>query len=93
MDLITLLFVVLFLAVIGVLIRYFFFSQPKKIGARGAEIKALNHILAGEKKQALQQLSEKRFYLQENKYFSESLNLNNYYLLTPLNLKKHPFLV
>lgn len=32
----------------------------------------------------LQQLSEKRFYLQENKYFSESLNLNNYYLLTIL---------
>jgi lipopolysaccharide biosynthesis regulator YciM len=58
MDLITLLFVVLFLAVIGVLIRYFFFSQPKKIGARGAEIKALNHMWAGEKKQALQQLSE-----------------------------------
>ena len=58
MDLITLLVLVLILAVIGVLIRYFFFSQPKKIGARGAEIKALNHILAGEQKQALQQLSE-----------------------------------
>ena len=58
MDLITLLFIVLILAVAGLLVRYFFFSQPKKIGARGAEIKALNHILAGEKKQALDQLSE-----------------------------------
>lgn len=58
MDLITLLFIVLFLAIVGMLVRYFFFSQPKKIGARGAEIKALNHILAGEKKQALQQLLE-----------------------------------
>ena len=58
MDLITLLVVILFLAVAGLFIRYFFFSQPKKIGARGAEIKALNHILAGEKKEALQQLRE-----------------------------------
>ncbi|NQV42209.1 MAG: tetratricopeptide repeat protein [Candidatus Marinimicrobia bacterium] len=58
MDLITLLFIVLFLAIVGLLVRYFFFSQPKKIGARGAEIKALNHILAGEKKEALQQLLE-----------------------------------
>lgn len=58
MDLITILFIVLFLAIAGMLIRYYFFSQPKKIGARGAEIKALNHILAGEKKEALQQLSE-----------------------------------
>ncbi len=58
MDLITVLFIVLFLGIAGLLLRYFFFSQPKKIGARGAEIKALNHILAGEKKQALQQLSE-----------------------------------
>jgi lipopolysaccharide biosynthesis regulator YciM len=58
MDLITILFVVIFVALVGLLIRYFFFSQPKKIGARGAEIKALNHILAGEKKQALQQLSD-----------------------------------
>ncbi len=58
MDLITLLFIVIFLALVFLLVRYFFFSQPKKIGARGAEIKALNHILAGEKKQALQQLSE-----------------------------------
>jgi len=58
MDLITVLIIILIVAVAGLLLRYFFFSQPKKIGARSAEIKALNHILAGEKKQALQQLSE-----------------------------------
>ncbi|MBC8191230.1 MAG: hypothetical protein ISR87_14205 [Candidatus Marinimicrobia bacterium] len=58
MDLITLLVILLFLAIVGLFVRYFFFSQPKKIGARGAEIKALNHILAGEKKEALQQLRE-----------------------------------
>lgn len=56
MDLITLIFIVLILAIAGLTIRYFFFSQPKKISARGAEIKALNHILAGEKEQALQEL-------------------------------------
>ncbi len=58
MDLITLIFIVVAAGLIGVLLRFFFFSNPKIIGARGAEIKALNHILAGEKKQALQQLSE-----------------------------------
>jgi len=58
MDLITLIFILLILAVAGITVRYFFFSQPKKISARGAEIKALNHILAGEKTEALQQLLE-----------------------------------
>lgn len=58
MDLITLLFVLLFLVGIGFIIRYLFFSNPKKNIAYGAEIKALNHIIAGEKKEALQQLSE-----------------------------------
>jgi len=58
MDLITILFIVLILAIIGLIVRYFFFSQPKKMSARGAEIKALNHILAGEKQQALDQLLE-----------------------------------
>ena len=58
MDLVTLIFIVIALGLTGVLLRFFFFSNPKKIGARGAEIKALNHILAGEKKEALHQLSE-----------------------------------
>ena len=58
MDLITLLLVLLTLIILGMLLRYFFFSNPKKKTAHGAEIRALNHILAGEKKQALVQLSE-----------------------------------
>ncbi|NQV29288.1 MAG: tetratricopeptide repeat protein [Candidatus Marinimicrobia bacterium] len=58
MDLTTFIILVVVVGIIGVSLRFFFFSNPKKIGARGAEIKALNHILAGENKKALQQLSE-----------------------------------
>jgi len=56
MDLLTVIIILLILIVSAVVIRFFFFSQPKKINARGAEIKALNHILAGEKEEALEQL-------------------------------------
>ncbi len=58
MDLTALLFGLALLVLVAVLLRLLFFSNPKKKSAHGAEIKALNHILAGEKKQALQQLSE-----------------------------------
>ncbi len=58
MDLITLAFIVLFIVVIVILTRYFMFSKPKQSSAHDAEIKALNHILAGEKKHALKLLKE-----------------------------------
>lgn len=58
MDVITLLLILLLLGTVGVLIRFFFFSKSKRISAHDSEIKALNHILAGEKDQALQLLKE-----------------------------------
>jgi len=58
MDLITLLSLLLFAALIGVLIRFFFFKKKKRMSAHDTEIKALNHILAGEKEAALKLLKE-----------------------------------
>jgi len=58
MDLTTLFAVLLLLAVSGVILRYLVFSRPKKVHTQDAEIKALNHILADEKEQALEVLKE-----------------------------------
>lgn len=58
MDSVTLLFLVVFVVLLGVIIRYFFFNTRKKTGAHDKEIKALNHILAGEKEDALRLLKE-----------------------------------
>jgi len=58
MDFITLFFILLFLGVLGFLIQFFFFRKSKRVSAHDTEIKALNHILAGEKDQALLLLKE-----------------------------------
>jgi len=58
MDLITLVFILLFIIAIMVLIRIYFFSSPKKVNAHDTEIKALNLILTGEKEAALKLLKE-----------------------------------
>jgi len=58
MDLTTFIILLLALVVLVVLFRYVFFKAPKKVHVRDAEIKALNHILAGEKEQALKILIE-----------------------------------
>lgn len=58
MDSATLFFILLFIVLIGVLVRFFFFSTKKKISAHDKEIKALNHILGGEKEAALKLLKE-----------------------------------
>jgi lipopolysaccharide biosynthesis regulator YciM len=58
MDLVTLVFIVLFLAIIGVLIRFLFFTGKHKASSHDLEIKALNYMLKGEKEQALKLLKE-----------------------------------
>ncbi len=58
MDLITLVFILLFIGTVAVLIRVYYFSSPQKINAHDAEIKALNLILIGEKEAALKLLKE-----------------------------------
>lgn len=58
MDLVTLVFIVLFLAIIAVLIRFLFFTGKHKASSHDLEIKALNYMLKGEKEQALKLLKE-----------------------------------
>ncbi len=58
MDLITLAVILLFIVALAVMVRFFFFSSPKKINAHDSEIKALNFILAGEKEAALKLLKD-----------------------------------
>lgn len=58
MDTITFIFLILFVVLVGVLVRYFFFSNPKKTSAHDNEIKALNYMLAGEQEKALRLLRE-----------------------------------
>ncbi len=58
MDIITLFVLLLVLVAFAFLIRFFFFSNPKKISAHDAEIRALNFILVGEKERALKLLRE-----------------------------------
>ncbi|MCF7905148.1 MAG: hypothetical protein K9M49_08360 [Candidatus Marinimicrobia bacterium] len=58
MDSVSLLLLIVFIILLGVTIRYFFFSSKKKTSAHDMEIRALNHILAGEKEAALRLLKE-----------------------------------
>ena len=58
MDITSVLIIIAFLLLGGTLIKFFFFSNPKKANLHDAEIQALNCILAGEKEKALHLLKD-----------------------------------
>lgn len=58
MDSISIFIIIAFVLLFGVLVKYVFFSNPKKESRHDAEIQALNSILAGEKEKALQLLKD-----------------------------------